>query len=381
MTFPSLYELLNTELPDEKVPNVITSINDKLRSEQFRRWYRAQEFTTNIQRGQSYFNKTTPIPEPHRHSPSQLLQCHRKIYYRQYNAPEEASDPTGIFWIGEKFETELIIPYLKRITGNNFHVQNSLWIDFTIRSRIGDLHLKGETDPVFVDMDGEPFLLTEVKTKDSVEHLSSPNEHHLAQAHAYMYGLTQKYKRQITESLLVYADRTTLDLKVFHKEFDPVFWRNRVLDWAASHSEYRIKDRLPPADPEFGWECKFCSYRERCGKGKTEHSDRSSVGLLPGFKEYPREKVIEYLESHPDEALTPVLAHKYSDLVEIYGVVDLYCHRCDLEIDWKEIESANKSVCPQCGKEDEITTCGVTDSPSRGLLRRDSENSTDTCHK
>ena len=60
-------------------------------------------------------------------------------------------------------------------------------------SEAGDLVLKGSTDPVVVDADGTPVLPTEVKTKNSLEYLDEPNEHHKAQLHAYMLGLSQKY--------------------------------------------------------------------------------------------------------------------------------------------------------------------------------------------
>jgi len=132
------------------------------------------------------------------------------------------------------------------------YVQNSIWVDFTVGSQAGDLRLKGETDPVFVDAEGVPILLTEIKTKDSIEHLDSPNDHHLAQAHAYMFGLNQKFDRRITDALLVYVDRSTLDLKAFHTKFDDEFWNDTVLHWAATHTEYQIDDELPPLTPSTG---------------------------------------------------------------------------------------------------------------------------------
>ncbi|MFP8957641.1 PD-(D/E)XK nuclease family protein [Natrialbaceae archaeon A-CW3] len=359
MTFPGLNDLLKAELSDEDVSTVSTAIIDQIGSTSFNRWYRAQEFASNIQNGQPYFNGPSPAPNPNRHSPSQLLQCTRKIYYRQHNAPKETVDPSGIFWAGEHVETDLILPYFQAVADDDAYVQNSIWIDFTIQSQTGELRLKGETDPVFVDAEGIPILLTEIKTKDSIEHLDSPNDHHLAQAHAYMYGLTQKFDRLITDALLVYVDRSTLDLKAFHTGFDDEFWNDVVLDWATTHTEYRVDNELPPADPEYGWECRFCSYRVRCGKGDTPHRDYGSSGLLPGYDQYPRENVTEYLEGNPNESLTPSLAQRYPDLIERYGVTDWYCKKCESEVDWDDVDPGGNPLCPRCANQDEISTLTV----------------------
>jgi len=352
--FPTLHEFLNAENSDEDVSDRIADLINEVGSSSFKRWYQVQEFKQNIQNGQSYFNHPSSPSEPLRHNPSQLLQCHRKMYYRQHNAPQESEDPTGIFWIGEKFETELIVPFLQDISNEEIFVQNSIWIDFTIRSHTGDLRIKGETDPAFVDVEGVPYLLTEIKTKDSIDQLDAPNVHHLAQAHAYMYGLSQKFDRRITDVLLIYADRSTLDLKVFHSEFDPVFWRNDVLEWTATHSEYRIDKRLPPPTPEYSWECKFCSYRERCGKETDSiFTDSPPLGFLP-LHQYPESAVTTHLEAHQDAGvrLTPTLAHQFPAVAEEYNVYDWECQSCEETFKWDTFKPDGESEfksCPECG--------------------------------
>lgn len=124
----------------------------------------------------------------------------------------------------------MIVPFFQAIAPDGWYVQNSIWVDFEVKSDSGRLQFKGETDPVVVDAEGTPFLLTEIKTRGSVEGLDSPNDHHLAQVHAYMYGLSVKFEKRLVDSLLVYVDRTELQLKSFHQEFDPLFWQRRVLD-------------------------------------------------------------------------------------------------------------------------------------------------------
>ncbi len=375
MTFPSLFELYNSGFSEDDVPGAITDVVERVRGASFQRWYHADGFAANVRNGQSYFNGPSPPPDPLRHSPSQLLQCCRKVYYRQHNAPKETADPFGIFWIGEHVETDLILPYFQDVVDDHVYLQNSVWVDFTVKSRIGNLHLKGETDPVFVDSDGTPFLVSEIKTKDSIEHLDSPNDHHLAQVHAYMYGLTQKFDRRVTEALLVYVDRSTLNLKAFHVEFDPLFWRRRVLDWAATQSEYRIKDRLPPADPEFRWECEFCSYRERCGK-ETDNIGTNSppIGFVP-LREYPETAVARHLEAYRDQdvKLTPTLGHQYSYLADQFGVYGWICQECDSVLVWDSIDPSGSTEavpCPQCGfkEEGQETVRGPT--PTEQISKR-----------
>jgi CRISPR-associated exonuclease Cas4 len=225
---------------DTRVGALIDSIN----ATSFADWYRERQFARNIREGQPYFNGPDRVPTPERHSPSQLNQCHRKIYYRQLNAPEEQTDPSGIFWTGTRFEEELVMPYLEAAVGSDEYVRNSMWIDITCATDAGEIRIKGATDPVVVDPDSEPLLLSESKTKSSVEHLDEPDTHHKAQVHAYMYGLTQKYDRRVTDAVLLYGSRTSLDIRVFHVPFDPWFWRQTVLNWAAEHTQCSFNRNL-----------------------------------------------------------------------------------------------------------------------------------------
>ncbi|MFB6198195.1 MAG: Dna2/Cas4 domain-containing protein, partial [Halobacteriaceae archaeon] len=70
-----------------------------------------------------------------------------------------------------------------------------------------------------MDSESTPLLLTEIKTKSSIESLDAPDEHHLAQAHAYLYGLSEQYE-SITDAVILYADRETFETRLFHVEFD-----------------------------------------------------------------------------------------------------------------------------------------------------------------
>ncbi len=329
---------------------------NRISPEDFDAWYREREFRRNIQDGTPFFNGPSKTKPPEQHSPSQMLQCHRKLVYRKENAPEEQSDPSGIYWVGEKFEEDLIFPFLSEwVTSSDTYVQNSIWIDYSVETCVGELRIKGSTDPVIVGPEGVPILPTEIKTKSEVNHISEPNAHHRAQVYAYLAGLSEKFDKQFSHAVIVYGSRESLDVKAFEIEFDSEFWKETVLGWAETHTEYRLNSELPPANPEYDWECQFCEYRNRCGEGETPHQDYGLHGFLPGYDDYPREKVVEYLDAKPEAALTPSLAREYPDLAEEYDVLDWYCQQCSTEVSWDAVDSGRHPRCPRCATNDDVS--------------------------
>lgn len=365
---------------EESLPDG-TELAEFITPARFADWYQEQRIRENIQNGTPYFNGPPPIQAPTRHSPSKLLQCHRKIAYQQLNAPAEVDDPTGIFWIGSKIEEEVVLPFLRdAVADSETYACNSLWIDFEVTPAPDSpsLRIKGETDPVLVTREGTPLLVTEIKTKSRVERLEKPNPHHKAQAHAYMYGLSEKHDRQVTDAVIVYVGRKKFDLVAFHVEFDPFFWENTILEWAVTHSDYRLNEALPPADPEYGWECEVCSYRARCGKADISHEDLGPVGFIPGYAEYPRAKVVEYLRSHDDAKLTPILAHRFEEVAATYDAYDWQCPRCEATYEWDVLNPSDGKkdlpLCPACLTDDEpIPVSGPSPANQHALTRGDAD--------
>lgn len=330
--------------------DLIDDLYESISSRAFRDWYRERQYRQNIENGQPYFNGTDSVPAPSRHSPSQLLQCHRKLFYRQANAPEERPDPTGVFWFGTRFEEDLIFPFLReQLTGEETYVRNSVWVDFEEETTAGDIQIKGSTDPLIVNADAVPILPTEIKTKDAIDHIDTPNPHHRAQLHAYICGLNQKYEINLEGGIIFYGSRKSLDVKSFYVEFDSEFWTETVLAWAQTHTKFRVDETLPPANPEYDWECRFCSYRERCGVGDSSYTDTPVQGFLPGVAEYPREKVVEYLEAASRSRLTPTLGREYPQLTREYEVSPWRCTKCDSTFAWDTVESeSSEPLCPRC---------------------------------
>jgi len=326
----------------------------------FANWYRERKWAENIREGRPYFNGPSRIPPAEKHSPSSLLQCHRKVYYRQANAPAEQDEPRGIFWTGTHFEEDVILPYLQDVVHDaDAYVRNSLWVDFEETVDGETIRFKGATDPCIVDRQSVPILPTEVKTKEEVSYLTEPNRHHRAQVHAYMRGLSEKYDREVDEAVVIYGSRKKLNVRTFRVAFDKEFWED-VVDWASRHTEYRGREELPPADPEYGWECQFCDYRHRCGQSEEPYENESPRGFLAGFDDYPRERVVEYLRAHDDARITPTLAAEFPDLVESFEVEEWACPRCQSRYAWDSSEvnadGSSSPVCPTCAERGELTT-------------------------
>lgn len=344
------------------------SVADRISGESFADWYDEREFARNIRQGQPYFNGPPQVPDPERHSPSQLMQCHRKMAYRKANAPAETEDPEGIFWAGRRFEEDVIVPYLQdSVAGEDTYVRNSMWVDETVDVDGTEIRVKGATDPVIVTAESEPVVVTEVKTTESLEYKDSPSRHHRAQVHAYMHGLNLAYEREVRDAVVIYGDRETLDVRAFYEPFDKGFWAD-VLEWATVQTEYRADSELPPADPEQDWECEFCAYQHRCGESDQPFADLPAKGLLPLFDEYPREQVDEYLKSHEGSTLTPTLAHKYPGLADRYPIRSWHCPRCETEYSWNSPdwspEDSNQPICPTCADEGELVEICINEKPA-----------------
>lgn len=334
-------------------------------------WYHQRQFAQNIREGQPYFNGPSRVPAPERYSPSQLLQCHRKQVYRQCNAPKETEDPTGIFWVGERIEEKLVIPYLQTLTDAvdaEVYVRNSMWIDAAVDVEGTSVRLKGATDPVLVDRESKPLVVTEVKSKQSLDHVDGPSDRHRAQVHVYMHGLSEKYNREVQEAVILYVGRESLAMQAYTIRFDAEFWEEAVLKWASQHTKYRAQGQLPPADPEQDWECGYCPYQHRCGESDHPYSDEPPQGLLPLVADYPREQVETYLKAHADddEELTPTLAREYPELATEYPVRDWECPRCEMAYEWSEVkwsvgdsEPSEPPLCPACVADDELVPLQV----------------------
>jgi CRISPR/Cas system-associated exonuclease Cas4 (RecB family) len=326
----------------------------------FNQWYHDRQFAQNILEGKDYFNGPSPPKDADRHSPSNLLQCHRKASYSRQNAPREGTVPEGLFWFGSAFEEEVIVPFLQEtVTIEDTYVANSLWVDTEVDATDPPVQIRGSTDPAIVTGDAEPLFLTEVKTTTSLDSLNEPKPHHRAQLHAYLYALDDEYDHSVTDGMLIYGSRKTLEIQPFHVTFDEDFWES-VVEWMATQTEYEQAGDLPPATPERDWECSYCSFKHRCGEADTPYSNIGHDGLLPLFDSYDQQALDDYLQAHTEEnaKLTPTLAHEYSGLVGEFGVYDWGCPSCGEAYVWDDIDwdgdVSSPPFCPRCLVDDRM---------------------------
>lgn len=337
------------------------AIHDRITNRAFNEWYSEQQFQSNILEGKAYFNGPSQPKDPNHHTPSKLLQCHRKTAYARQNAPREGTQPKGLFWFGTEFEEQVIVPFLQSITTPDIYVTNSVWIDTRITHDGTTLCVRGATDPAIVTADGDPLLVTEIKTTTSLDHLSAPKPHHRAQLHAYLHALDAEYDHDLTTGLILYGSRETLDIRAFRVDFDPSFWDD-IVAWIAAQTEFEQAGELPPASPERDWECNYCSFKHRCGQADTPYSDIGTDGLLPVFDRYDRQNLQEYLDAHDDRdaRLTPTLAHQFPNLAAEYGAYDWSCSRCGESYAWEEVDwgSDTESLpfCPACADVGNLVT-------------------------
>lgn len=352
-------------IPPEDEEQRIEDILGEISPEAFTDWYQEQEYADNIREGKPYFNSPGYIAPEQKHNPSKFLQCHRKVSYKNQNTPSENGDPNGIFFFGNQFEEEVALPFLDDIAndidGNNY-VRQDMYINHEVTVDGVDLLVKGETDPVITDREGAPLVITEIKTARSVDSKKGPDggpsRRHKAQIHAYMAGLNEEYDRDIDKGLIIYGARQTFDMAVCEVEFDEEFWKETVLDWAQTQTEYRIDEELPPADPEEpSWECQYCDYQNRCGENDdNDWEDIGTDGFVP-LLEYPESPAEDYLRSERENGmkLTPTLAHQHPEIADEYEVFDWVCDYCTSTYDWDHFDwdgdNLNPPSCPNCKDE------------------------------
>ena len=307
------------------------------------------EAEENIEAGKHYFNGASSDKPAHRHTGSKFFQCPRKTAYQYDNAPKETDDPDGVFYVGTMVEEDVVQPVLKDLVRDlDVYVTNDIGVGFEIETGIQDLYITGYTDPVFIDEDGVPLLVTEVKTtgKD-LSSIDEPRKDHLAQAHVYMEGLSRDNERDIRNALIIYINKVSFEVQVFPVAFDWDFW-SEMVGWATELTHQRRYGKLPPADPEESWECTYCSYAIRCGQDDPSVGDLGSIGFVP-HHEYPEQQVRRYLEAHEDAKLVPSLAHQYPELAEQHGALDWLCRNCEASVKW-DVASLASLVCPECGE-------------------------------
>jgi CRISPR-associated exonuclease Cas4 len=318
-----------------------------LTTEAYDTYWQHRVETQNEAEGCPERNDPAHIPNDGQISPHTIGTCHRKQLYRRFNAPGEERDPHGIFWQGTQFETEAILPFLEDYHDEE-HVANDLEVDYHPEDN-ESVRITGTADPTLLDQTGSPVLQTEVKSQSSgALKKDSPSRHHRLQLTAYMAGLG------IEDGVLAYVDRTTNRVNFLEAPFTTSIYQD-VINWATTHSEHVRSRQLPPQEPEADWECQYCEFRERCGKGDSDGEDLGWQGFVPGI-DYPRPKVVEHLNASDGVSLTPTLANEYPDLAADNPVRQWVCDTCEQRFEYGTVgwngDTSSLPQCPSCTGDD-----------------------------
>lgn len=341
------------DVPTEDGTSAERSLLDRAEAADFRTWYRERRRRENARAGNFQYIGPGDPPPADTHYPHTLLTCHRKRHYEEANAPVEDPKPLGYFRMGRDVESELVVPFLEEhVAGPDQRVTRSVGFQTAIETGSGSFRLRGKTDPAITTADGDPLLVTEVKTVGEVDR-EEPRETHLAQVHAYLAALADRLASR--QAAILYISRTSLELRAFPVRFDEDFWTGRVVPWLQERTAGREDDELPPATPEQEWECTYCSYRRRCGQSDHPAADEASVGFLPRHR-YPRAAVEAHLAAH-DAPLTPTLAAAYPELAAEHEVAGWDCPACRLSapfgtLDW-DGDPSEPPPCPRCAATDQ----------------------------
>lgn len=219
---PNNNEDVNNEAPDGDGAvgeSLSASVAADVNRETFNSWHNEELAQQNLAEGKGWANgNQPPVTAPRRHSPYRLNKCQRAVAYKEQNAPVETEDPQGIFWIGDQVEQELAEDYLEWVARSyrdeNIYVQNDMYVDATINTKIGKLTIRGSTDPVVVDEVGTPIMPAEIKTKSDNawyyidEDDPTPDPPHKAQLMAYMRGLEKTTDvDEIRQGVVMYVNK------------------------------------------------------------------------------------------------------------------------------------------------------------------------------
>lgn len=381
-----------TNQKNRDADNTEKQINESItiESESFDSYWYKQIATRNEEENHPERNDPSHSWPIGRFEPHKLGSCKRQWMYHWLNAPQEDPDPHGIFAIGHFMEEEIIEPWLvnefePELTVNNAIHVSTIVEEINIEDNQPDppvetgitvdvpddipintntqkqtqnsnskvhLTISGSTDPAICDSETDEVLcLTEVKTTKNIDQLNGePKDKHLYQIHAYMKAL------DITDGFIIYVDRNKLlSPTVFEVEFSEEIWQT-IKSWVKETFKYAISNTLPPANPPKEHMCKYCTFRNRCGEGRSNLvNDMGVVGFVPGYKDYPKNAVVEHLEAHDDVKLTPTLAMIYPDLAEKHEVEKWKCPNCTAEFNYTEDHfdgfkntQFETPICPAC---------------------------------
>lgn len=186
---------------------------------------------------------------------SNTYGCMRKWWYKFKLGSR--SDPSSYpyFKLGHTYEKILGEALANRYSEDR--VEQSHIIDPIPIEGSGEM--VGEADFVIWDQDKENIIKgVEAKTTGNIKYKrGEPSTSHLYQVHPYMYatGLDQWN--------IIYMQRDDLETVVHKVNFDDEIWSS-IVNRCKTFDYYLDVDKIPDADPDSEFQCKYCDFRKEC---------------------------------------------------------------------------------------------------------------------
>jgi CRISPR/Cas system-associated exonuclease Cas4 (RecB family) len=195
-----------------------------------------------------------------RYYPSEAGTCIRKVWYSYKYPTQIKTDLLKIFEMGNVMH-DFIIRVLKSDKMKDIELLKS---ELPFKLQMDNFLISGRVDNVLLVKSSGKTIVVEVKSSGMLKAVNKPQRHNVIQLQLYMYATG------IHNGLLVYLEKNTLQAKVFDIAFDELMVKDILNRFNELH-EHLITNTVPPAEAkitssDIGWMCRFCEYKEKCGK-------------------------------------------------------------------------------------------------------------------
>src|SRR3989344_7873810 len=138
--------------------------------------------------------------------PSEIGMCMRKVWYT-YKYPMEVSPALlKIFEVGNIMH-DFVVKVLQ--SEKNPHIE-LLQSEFPFKEQIDDLVISGRIDNLILIKTDSRKVLVEVKSTQSIDHITEAAPHNVVQLQLYMHFLG------IHDGILLYLDKRNLQSRIFN---------------------------------------------------------------------------------------------------------------------------------------------------------------------
>ncbi|MFH0830177.1 MAG: PD-(D/E)XK nuclease family protein [Candidatus Aenigmatarchaeota archaeon] len=213
-----------------------------------------------------------------RYYPSEIGKCLRETWYSYKFPLPTPLDRLMIFEAGN-----IMHHFVAEVMRSDKNPQVKLLeSELPFKISIRDFIISGRIDDLLLVVADNRRLLVEVKSTSRIDLTNEPQPQHMVQLQLYLHAL--KDSHQVSDGILLYVEKNTLQSKAFHVKYDERLAAEALDRFSKLHNfiaanslpfpEARIRDDL-------SWMCRKCDFRERCFKETPDTSlkDFTNGGL------------------------------------------------------------------------------------------------------